>query len=170
MRPNHDQYFLNIAEAVSLRSTCLRRAVGCVLVDERHHIVATGYNGVAAGQAHCRDEAIINLKSMGGEQLDGVTYPHACGGAYSPQGTDLDRCQAIHAEQNALVQCRDAYAIHTVYCTCEPCVSCTKLLLGTSAERVVYIAPYFTNSGAELWGKSRDPNCWGLGSPAKSPF
>lgn len=151
-RPNLDDYFLTIAEVVKTRSTCLRRAVGCVLVNDRHHILATGYNGVAAGQPHCNEEKML----AGGRNY---YHPNACDGAHVASGTRLDSCQAIHAEQNALLQCRHVYEIFTVYCTTEPCVSCTKLLLGTSARRVVFVEPYSQESYA-LWRASRGADGW----------
>lgn len=151
-RPNLDDYFLMIAEVVKTRSTCLRRAVGCVLVNDRHHILATGYNGVAAGRPHCNEEKMLASEH-------GYLHPNACAGALAASGTQLDACQAIHAEQNALLQCRHVYEIFTVYCTTEPCVSCTKLLLGTTARRVVFVEPYSQESRA-LWLASRGPDNW----------
>ena len=70
---------------------------------------ATGYNGNPSGFTHCIDEP--------------------CEGSTSKSGTDLDKCQAIHAEQNALLQCKDVYSIDRVYTTLEPCIHCIKLLL-----------------------------------------
>ena len=51
-RPDWDSYFMEIAEVVSKRSTCLRRKVGAVLVKDRQ-ILATGYNGTPKGLPHC---------------------------------------------------------------------------------------------------------------------
>ena len=53
-RPSWDEYFMSIAEQVSGRSTCLRRATGAVLVKDKR-ILATGYNGVPKGLAHCEE-------------------------------------------------------------------------------------------------------------------
>ena len=116
-----------MAELVSTRATCIRRSVGCVLVDARKHVLATGYNGVAAGLPHC------NMY----DPLHETGYPHACKGAFMPHGTGLDCCQAIHAEQNALLQCKDVYEIDTCYVTTTPCIHCTKLLLNTSCKTIV---------------------------------
>lgn len=145
-----DEYFMRIAEVVATRSTCLRRAVGCVLVNERGHILATGYNGVARGQPHCnepREFAVapplyrrVDDRSM--VQVMETRYPNACSGAMAASGTALDACGAIHAEQNALLQCTDVFEIEKCYVTTEPCVSCTKLLLGTSCTEVIYREPY----------------------------
>jgi dCMP deaminase len=138
-RPSREEYFLAIAALVATRSTCLRRAVGCVLVDARGHVLATGYNGVARGLPHCNAH----------DPFDETGYPNACVGARSPSGTDLDRCEAIHAEANAVLQCRDAWSIDTAYVTAAPCVACAKLLLNTATRRVVFAEAY---PGAEaLW-------------------
>lgn len=53
-RPDWDSYFMEIAEVVAKRSTCLRRQVGAVLVKDRQ-ILATGYNGTPKGIAHCEE-------------------------------------------------------------------------------------------------------------------
>lgn len=134
MRPDLDTYYLNIAHAVSLRGTCTRRRVGCVLVNKRGRTLAEGYNGVAAGEKHCID--------------------HPCPGAEAPSGQGLDLCQAIHAEQNAVAICSDIYAVGTCYCTASPCVSCTKLLLGTSCQKIVFIERYPHHEAEELWART----------------
>lgn len=150
MRPDKDTYFLQMARLVASRTTCCRRAVGCVLVDARGHVLATGYNGVAAGLPHCNAH----------DPFHPTGYPFACGGASSPSGTNLEGCEAIHAEQNAVLQCRDIWAIDTVYCTTEPCMTCTKLLLNTGAQRVVFSETYPHSRGRELWSRARDPKNW----------
>lgn len=166
-RPGVDAYFLTVASLVATRSTCLRRAVGCVLVDERNHVLATGYNGVAPGHPHCnqavagapvyRERTLAELSATAHLadaakfiKEEPLTYPNACPGAQAPSGTQLDACAAIHAEANALIQCRNPYAIHAAYMTAEPCVSCTKLLLVTGCRRVVALGAY-AGSGRELW-------------------
>ena len=55
MRKNWDLYFLDIAFQVANRSTCLRRAVGAVIVKDKR-IKGTGYNGSPAGLPHCLDD------------------------------------------------------------------------------------------------------------------
>lgn len=136
-RPTKDEYFAAMARLVATRSTCIRRAVGCVLVDARGHVLSTGYNGVAMGQPHCNEESLnVGDVARPGPGIR-LKYPHACAGAFAESGTALDACQAIHAEQNALLQCRDVWQIATCYCTTAPCVSCAKLLMSTSCERVL---------------------------------
>lgn len=147
MRPNLDNYFIRMAALVASRSTCLRRSVGCVLVNERGHVLATGYNGVAAGQPHCNDE--VPLVKFGENEVQ-VKYPNACIGADAETGEHLDECQAIHAEQNALLQCRDVWAIQTCYTTTAPCIHCVKLLLNTSCRIIVYSEVY-DEKALRLW-------------------
>lgn len=151
-RPTKDQWGLQLAWVTSMRSTCLRRSVGCVLVNKRGHILATGYNGVAAGAKHCNEPQDTNVaayrKAMG---VDPFPFPHACPGATSPSGTNLDGCQAIHAEQNALLQCRDVWEIETCYTTTAPCMTCVKLLLNTSCQRIMFSEEYPHTEAAGLW-------------------
>ena len=54
-RISKDEYYLNIAAAVSQRSTCLRRRYGAVII-KNDEIIATGYNGAARGEPNCCDE------------------------------------------------------------------------------------------------------------------
>ena len=159
MRPSHDEYALRIAEVVASRSTCLRRSVGCVLTNARHQVLATGYNGRAAGLPHCNEEdygAAYGASSWGKSEaeldVDIAMYPHRCAGAQAASGTNLDACEAIHAEQNALLQCRDVYQIETCYVTVSPCVTCVKLLLNTSCKRIVFRERYAHDKAAnKLW-------------------
>ena len=65
-----------------------------------------------------------------------------CGGAKFKSGEGLDVCQAIHAEQNALLQCKDVYDIETIYCTVSPCIHCVKLLLNTSVKNIIFGEKY----------------------------
>ena len=133
MRPTIDAYFLGMTALVAQRSTCVRRMVGCVLVNVGRQVLATGFNGVPRGFPHCNE---------------GVP----CDGADAVSGTDLDLCLSVHAEQNALLQCGDVEAIDTCYVTVSPCVTCTKLLLNTGCRRVVAATPYAHDAAArDLW-------------------
>lgn len=130
-RPNIDVYMMGLAMMAASRATCARRAVGCVLTNSLNHIVATGYNGVPRGMVHC------------GSQL--------CPAIGAPSGTQLDGCMAIHAEQNALLQCHDTRDIKACYVTAQPCLTCTKLLLNTGCQTIVYLEPYPHINAADLW-------------------
>lgn len=147
-RQTRDEWAIALAKVTAQRSTCLRRSVGCVLLNNHGHVIATGYNGVAAGLTHCNES---KAESIGSSNLTKTVYPHACPGARSASGTNLDGCQAIHAEQNALLQCKDVHTIHTAYITTSPCVTCCKLLLNTSCSRIIYVEEYPHTTAKDLW-------------------
>lgn len=163
MRPDLDTYFMSMAVLVASRATCPRRKVGSVLINTRGHVLATGYNGVAAGQAHCNEitEYAINpaLRKEDGtyrvaehwEKTEIPVYGNSCPGAGLPSGQGLDKCQALHGEQNALLQCRDVYQIDTAYVTASPCITCTKLFLNTSCRRIVFLEEYPHSDAKDLW-------------------
>lgn len=166
MRPDIDAYFLAQAVVIARRSTCVRRAVGCVLVDARRHALATGYNGVPAGAPHCNEGVPQRRADSEPGEVMPPCYPHACAGAFSPSGGTGDGCGAVHAEINALLQCRDVYQVSTVYVTAEPCGGCAKALVGTSAERVVFLAAH-PSAGRDHWARSgRDLGAWVLADEA----
>lgn len=122
MRITADECFMTVAFTLARRSTCQRRHVGAVLVDHNNHIIGTGYNGGPKGAPHC------------------VEGP--CAGATFNSGDGLERCEAIHAEQNALMQCSDVQNIHTVYTTTFPCAHCFKMIANTGCKRLVYYEDY----------------------------
>lgn len=130
-RPDNDEYFLNIAQVVASRSTCARRAVGCVLVDENNHIIATAYNSVPKDMRHCID------------------IP--CPGAGYKSGEGLEHCQAEHAEALALIRCPNIYRIHKCYVLTSPCIHCTRKLIDTSCKTIVFREPYPHTEARDLW-------------------
>lgn len=132
-RPPYDLWFMDVARVVSMRSTCARRSVGAVIVDETNHILSTGYNGVPSGMQHCTEVP--------------------CDGASFGEGKGLDVCQALHAEQNAIARLQDVRHAHTLYCTTAPCMMCTKLVLATPIGRIVAAVEYAA-SGRDLWLKA----------------
>lgn len=135
-RPDLDTLYLGMAEMIATRSTCTRRQVGCVLVDRRGRVLSMGYNGVPSGRPHCSEG-----------------FP--CSGANYSSGQGLDKCQAIHAEQNAVLLLHDPWAVHSVYVTVTPCISCVKLLLGTSAQRLVCRSTYSHPDAIREWEANR---------------
>ena len=137
-RPDIDEYFLKIASVVAERSTCRRHHVGAVAVRDKH-ILATGYNGAAAGLKDClelgclRDEMKI------------------------PSGTRHEICRGIHAEQNAIIQA----SLHgvslegaTVYVTHTPCILCAKMLVNARIKRFVTFGKYADDSFLELFSEA----------------
>jgi dCMP deaminase len=140
-RPDHDEYFSAIAAVVATRGTCVRRRVGCVLVNEKNHILATGYNGPPAKRFHC-------------------TRENPCGdAALAPSGTALGSCAAVHAEQNALLQCPNVADIRTAYVTVSPCEHCVKMLLNTGCRRIVFVGKYAGAEQAQAWWEE-DGRIW----------
>ncbi len=130
-RPSNDEYYISMVRLVASRGTCARRKVGCILVDDRKRVLATGFNGVAPGQEHCID--------------------NPCEAASAPSGTMLHACRASHAEQAALLHCHDVMKIATAYVTTSPCNDCTKLLLMTSCQRIVFIDEYPHSLAKQWW-------------------
>lgn len=126
-RPGWDQYFLGIAQAVSIRGDCTRRQVGCVLVLE-HRIVSTGYNGPPAGRPGCLTAGACPRGAMPVEDVP----------AFSRYDVGPGRCIAVHAEANALLDAGRAARGATAYITCEPCPDCCKLLEGAGVIRAIY--------------------------------
>lgn len=79
VRPCWDTYFLRMAEIVASRSNCMKRLVGCVIVNDLR-IVSTGYNGTPFGMENCFDNGCQRCNTM------------------TPSGVGLDECLCIHAE------------------------------------------------------------------------
>ncbi len=136
LRPSKDELWLAVCAELSKQSTCARKGVGCVLLDKHGHVLSTGYNGVASGLKHCNEN------------------PEDCEGSKYDKGEGLGKCKAIHAEQNALLQCSNVMAIHTCYVSTSPCEEqCIKMLLNTSCQRIVFTKEY-SKSGKKEWIKS----------------
>jgi len=129
-----DEYFIRMSKLVASRGTCRRRRVGCVLVDSTNHVLSTGYNGNPSGHTHCIDSP--------------------CPGSEASSGQDLDLCDAIHAEINALMNCRDIQAINKIYTTTSPCISCVKALLASPCNEIIFIEEYSHGRSKELWERS----------------
>ncbi len=121
-RPSWDEYFMRIAHEVATRSTCPRLAVGAVVVRDKR-ILTTGYNGSPSGMPHCEDVGCL-IRIVDGRES----------------------CQrTLHAEQNAIIQA----AYHGVsvrdsvlYCTHQPCLLCTKMIMNAGIEEVRYVGGY----------------------------
>lgn len=100
-RPTKEEYYLDIAKAVSKRSTCLKRHYGAVIVNN-DEIISTGYNGNPRGLLNCCDKGVC-LR---------IDKPHNSG--------DYSDCHSVHAEQNALLSASRRDMIGgTLYLSCE---------------------------------------------------
>lgn len=128
-RPSIDDYFIAMSVLTSTRGSCSRRRTGCVLVDNNNHVLSTGYNGPARGSTNCIE--------------------NPCGGISFGSGKGLDRCEAIHAEANAIIQCKSPQQVVTAYCTDSPCVFCVGLLMNTSCRRIVFLREYAHDSESQ---------------------
>lgn len=122
MRPSKDEYFMKMLLDVCARSTCGRRSVGAIITTEDGRILSTGYNGPPAGFPHCPDE-------------------RACGGEGDKPG-DSSRCLAVHAEQNAIMQCWRLDLAYKMYVSASPCFTCAKMILQTPIRAVYSLTKY----------------------------
>lgn len=131
-------YYLEIAKAVALRSTCIRRQYGAVIVkDDR--IIATGYNGSARGEVNCCDTGTC--------WRDIHNIPH---------GEQYEKCLAVHAEDNAISQAGREAIGATLYLAgfengrvidAKPCLMCERKIRNAG---IVYVV------GTEALGRWRD--------------
>ena len=121
-RPSWDDYFMEVAHAISKRATCDRGKSGCVIARDRQLIVS-GYVGAPSGFPHC-DEV--------GHQIKKVTHEN---------GDVTEHCmRTVHAEQNAICQAARlgvSIAGATVYTRMTPCRTCAMLLVNCGITRVV---------------------------------
>jgi dCMP deaminase len=134
IRPDWDEYFMEISHVVARRSTCTRRQIGAVIVKEKR-ILATGYNGAPSGLPHCMELGCLR-------DAQGIE-----------SGTRQEVCRALHAEQNAIIQAalygastRDS----TLYCTHQPCSLCAKAAINAGVKRVVFEGDYPDNFALEM--------------------
>jgi dCMP deaminase len=125
-RPSWEDYFMDIAMLVARRSTCLRRAVGAIIVKDKR-ILSTGYNGAPTGVRHCVEVGCLREK-LGIES-----------------GKMHELCRGIHAEQNAIIQA----AYHgvslkgaIVFCTNLPCSICAKMIINAGIDKIYYRSGY----------------------------
>jgi dCMP deaminase len=130
---------MKIAFLTAERSTCLRRHVGALVVKDRR-ILATGYNGAGAGLKDCQEVGCIR------DRL-GIK-----------SGEHQEICHAIHAEQNAIIQCAiygGQIAGSTVYCTHSPCVICAKMIVNALVARVVCCHSYSEEAFLKLFEEAK---------------
>ncbi|OON93140.1 MAG: cytidine deaminase [Candidatus Epulonipiscioides saccharophilum] len=134
MRPSWNQYFMDIANLVKTRSTCLRRRVGAVLVKDKQ-ILSTGYNGAPTNCRHCIDIGCLRLALN------------------IPSGERHELCRALHAEQNAITQAaKNGISVRdsTLYVTTQPCSMCVKVLINSGITKIIYQGDYPDSLALEL--------------------
>jgi dCMP deaminase len=131
-RPDWDIYFMLQAEIAKLRSNCLTKHVGAVIVKDNRQI-ATGYNGTPSGIKNCFDGGCPRCISRKKGEVK--------------SGEGLDRCLCTHAESNAIMQCAlfgnaGSTKGATLYSTFAPCIECSKMAISVGLTRIVVLGDY----------------------------
>ncbi len=127
-RPSWDEWGLNLARAVATRADCCRAQHGAVILSLDHRVVGAGYNGYPSGQPGCLSGACPR------GALSANELPHL-----APYHEGVGRCDAIHAEANALLHSSYAYVQGgTIYITGKPCHGCTVLISGSGLAKAVW--------------------------------
>jgi len=122
VRPSWDDYFMEVADAISKRATCDRGRSGCVIARDKQLLV-TGYVGSPQGLPHCDDIGHQMKKTI---HEDGHVTQHCV--------------RTVHAEQNAICQAaKRGISIDkaTLYCRMTPCRTCAMLIINCGIVRVV---------------------------------
>lgn len=125
-------YYLDIAEAVTLRGTCLRKNFGAIIVKD-DVIVSTGYNGAPRGRQNCCDLSFCLRDKMN-----------------IPRGERYELCRSVHAEANAIISApRETMLGSDLYLVCidsktgglvpgtTSCQMCKRLVINAGIERVI---------------------------------
>lgn len=127
LRPSWDSYFMALASLAARRCNCMKRAVGCVLVDSKRRVISTGYNGTPRHLTNCMEGGCPRCNS--GDVSSGVS---------------LATCLCLHAEENALLEAgreriRDGSVL---YCNTCPCLTCSIKIVQVGISEVVYNQGY----------------------------
>lgn len=140
MRNNWNVYFMEIAELVSSRSTCLKRKVGAVAVRDKR-IVATGYNGSPSGLSHCENVGCLRK---------GV-----------PSGENHEICRAVHAEQNVICQAAQfgiSLSDAQLYIFGgTPCNICAKMLINVGIQKIICDSFYPDENAMQFLREAKIP-------------
>ena len=131
-RPTWDEYFMLQAELAKLRSNCLTRQVGAVIVRD-HRQISMGYNGTPSGIKNCYEGGCKRCQ----DRMEGKIK----------SGETLDRCLCNHAEANAIMHCAilgiEAGNKDTVlYSTFVPCLECSKMAITIGIKRIICLDKY----------------------------
>ena len=131
-RVSKENYYLDIAQTVSERSTCLRKRYGAIIV-KNDVIISTGYNGAPRGRKNCSDIGRCTREELG-----------------IPRGERYELCRSVHSEANAIISAsRESMLGSTLYMCCtEPktgeivsgvnsCMMCKRLILNAGIEKVI---------------------------------
>ena len=132
-RVDKTNYYLDIAETVLERGTCIRKNYGCIIV-KNDEIISTGYSGAPRGRINCIDLGYCTKKKI---------YPEVRHGGY-------DACRSVHAEQNAIISAARKDMIDgTMYLVGKrkdsdvyeegamSCQTCRKLIINSGIKEVI---------------------------------
>lgn len=122
MKKDWDSYFMEFARLAASRSSCLKRQVGAIIVRD-NRIITTGYNGPPSGIKHCTKCRRENIES----------------------GKLHDKCNAIHAEENAILQAAKigvSVKDCKLYCLLSPCSRCLRTIINVGIKEVIYEKEY----------------------------
>ncbi|GAA5855784.1 hypothetical protein JCM8547_000355 [Rhodosporidiobolus lusitaniae] len=148
LRPSWDTYFMLLASLASLRSNCMKRRVGAVLVRDKR-VVSTGYNGTPRGVKNCGEGGCGRCNSHGdGLGRDEEEEKVRGEKGMSRVGEALDECLCLHAEENALLEAgrervsggKTEGAV--LYCNTCPCLRCTVKIVQCGVKEVIYSLSY----------------------------
>lgn len=137
-RPSWDDYFMEVADAISKRATCDRGRSGCVIAKNKQ-LLATGYVGSPLGFPHC-DDVGHQFRKMLNE--DGSISQHCV--------------RTVHAEQNAICQAaKQGVSIEgaDLYCRMTPCRTCAMLIINCGIKRVFCERKYHAGAESEAMFK-----------------
>jgi dCMP deaminase len=131
-RIDKENYYLDIADTVAERSTCLRRCYGAIIV-QNDEIIATGYNGAPRGRTNCADLAFCTREELN-----------------IPSGQRYELCRSVHAEANCIISASRSETLGaTLYMACRDpktwkllpgstsCSMCRRLIINAGIRRVV---------------------------------
>lgn len=131
-RTSKENYYLDIAQTVAKRSTCLRKHYGAIIV-KNDVIISTGYNGAPRGRKNCTD-----LNYCMRNELN------------IPRGERYELCRSVHAEANAIIAApRDQMLGATLFMACEDgqtgelvsgtcsCMMCKRQIINAGIEHVI---------------------------------
>jgi len=131
-RISKENYYLDIAETVAERSTCLRKKFGAIIV-KNDSIISTGYNGAPRGRKNCDELGICMRDKLG-----------------IPRGERYELCRSVHAEANAIIAApRDQMLGSTLYMACHDaktdtlfpgtssCMMCKRQIINAGISKVI---------------------------------
>ena len=132
MRKDKINYYLDVAQSVTERSTCLRRHYGCIIV-KNDEIIATGYNGAPRGRKNCDELGYCYREKM---QI--------------PRGERYELCRSVHAEQNAIISAPRKDMIDAILyivginssdgnyvSNSMPCAMCKRVIINSGIKKII---------------------------------